>query len=441
MLAHQRVRVFNQVSLRGHRNRPCLHQQRPPSVVMSGQFRLSPVRNLSTRCPVQPVSLVSGIGMLIIEIMTSLAVSAAPLADQAAQQPAPSEPRPVMTATAQRATQPPAIDGQNNDEIWQSAPKFSDFRQFDPKPSSDPSFRTEFQVSYDDRNLYVYVRAFDPHPDSIMRALSRRDARGPSDQIIVFIDSYNDRRSGFDFNVNPDGVKRDYAIFNDGEEDGSWNGVWDVATVVDSLGWAAEFRIPLSQLRYANADSHTFGFAVWRDIERYRERVAWPEYVPTRNGLVSQFGRLDGITGITSPRRVELSPYSVTRNVTRSFIRVVTPADTVRGFEHPQHMAVGADLKYGITPNITVHATVNPDFGQVEADPAVLNLTSFETFFSERRPFFVEGTGFNRFALNCYIVVDCSTNEGLFYSRRIGRSPALRNDSRDPTATPIAAAA
>jgi cellulose/xylan binding protein with CBM9 domain len=277
--------------------------------------------------------------MLIIEIMTSFAVAAAPLADQAQQQPAPSEPRPAMTATAQRAAQPPAIDGHNNDAIWQSAPKFSEFRQFDPKPSSDPSFRTEFQVSYDDRNLYVYVRAYDPHPDSIMRALSRRDVRGPSDQIIVFIDSYNDRRSGFDFNVNPDGVKRDYAIFNDGEEDGSWNGVWDVGTVVDSLGWAAEFRIPLSQLRYTNADSHTFGFAVWRDIERYRERVAWPEYVPTRTGLVSQFGRLDGITGITSPRRVELTPYSVAKNVTREA--------SAGGFERAQQMAVGADHQQG----------------------------------------------------------------------------------------------
>ena len=126
-----------------------------------------------------------------------------------------------------------------------------------------------------------------------MRALTRRDVRGPSDQIIVFIDSYNDRRTGFDFNVNPDGVKRDYAIYNDGQEDGSWNGVWDVSTSVDSLGWTAEFRIPLSQLRFAEADSHTFGFGVWRDIERYKERVSWPEFSTTRNGLVSQLGRLE----------------------------------------------------------------------------------------------------------------------------------------------------
>jgi hypothetical protein len=354
-----------------------------------------------------------------------------------AQQPAPTGAgSPAMTALAQRTAQPPTIDGRNSDAIWQSAPRFSDFRQFEPKPGADPSFRTEFQVAYDDRNLYVYVRAHDPHPDSIMRALTRRDVRGPSDQIIVFIDSYNDRRTGFDFNVNPDGVKRDYAIFNDGEEDGSWNGVWDVGTTIDSLGWAAEFRIPLSQLRYADADRHTFGFGVWRDIERYRERVSWPEFSTSRHGLVSQLGRLDGLTGIDSPSRVELTPYTVAKNVTR--------ARASGSFERAQQMALGADLKYGITPNITLDATVNPDFGQVEADPAVLNLTAFETFLSERRPFFVEGTGFYRFALNCYIVVDCSTNEGLFYSRRIGRSPTLRGDYGDastPTATPIAAAA
>ncbi|MGH7553067.1 MAG: DUF5916 domain-containing protein, partial [Longimicrobiales bacterium] len=328
------------------------------------------------------------------------------------------------------------IDGRDRDDVWRSAPKVSEFRQFEPRVGTDPSFRTEFQVAFDDRDLYVYVRAYDPHPDSIMRALTRRDVRGPSDQIIVFIDSYNDKRSGFDFNVNPDGVKRDYAIYNDGQEDGSWNGVWDVSTRVDSLGWTAEFRIPLSQLRFPDAPSHTFGFGVWRDIERYKERVAWPEYVPTRSGLVSQMGQLGGITGISSARPLEVTPYTVTKNVSREV--------NGGGFDRQQKLAVGGDLKYGVTSNMTLDATVNPDFGQVEADPAVLNLSAFETFLSERRPFFVEGTGLYRFSLNCYIVVDCSTNEGLFYSRRIGRSPTLLDDYGDaatPTATPIAAAA
>ena len=340
------------------------------------------------------------------------------------------------TAVAQRAQQEPAIDGRNTDAVWQTAQKVSDFMQFSPRAGVAPSQRTEFQVAYDDRNLYVFVRAFDASPDSILHALTRRDQRGPSDQIIVFVDAYNDNRSGFDFNVNPDGVKRDYAISNDGNEDESWNGIWDVATLVDSAGWVAEFRIPLSQLRYADAPSHVFGFGVWRDIERHNERVSWPLYDMTRNGLVSQMGRLDGITGIGSSRAVEVTPYTVAKNITRE--------RALSGFERAQQLTFGADLKVGITPNVTLDATVNPDFGQVEADPASLNLSAFETFFSERRPFFVEGTGFYQFQLNCYAVVDCSTNEGLFYSRRIGRSPALRDDYGDattPTATPIAAAA
>ena len=235
--------------------------------------------------------------------------------------------------------------------------------------------------------------------------------------------------------MNPDGVKRDLAIYNDVQEDRSWDGVWDVKTVVDSEGWTAEFSIPLSQLRYADAPRHTFGFSIRRDIERFAERVAWPEYSPTRRGLASQLGQLEGISEITSAQSVELTPYLLTENVT-----MPSPNG---GYGREQKIAVGGDLKLGITPNATLQATVNPDFGQVEADPAVLNLSAFETFFPEKRPFFVEGTGLYQFRLNCYVVVDCRTNEGLFYSRRIGRAPALLGENGDedtPTATPIAGA-
>ena len=224
----------------------------------------------------------------------------------------------INVAAAHLATQAPAIDGSNLDPVWRTAPTVSDFVQFAPTEGKEPSFRTEFQVAYDERNLYVYVRMYDPHPDSIMRALTRRDVRGPSDQIKIMIDSYNDGRTGYEFAVNPDGVKRDYAMFDDGSEDDSWNGVWDVATVVDSLGWTAEFRIPLSQLRYAHAETHTFGFGVWRDIERYKERVSWPAYSREKSGLVSQLGRLSGIAGLSNARRLEITPYSVTRNVSRA---------------------------------------------------------------------------------------------------------------------------
>jgi len=341
----------------------------------------------------------------------------------------------TTTAVAARANRAPTIDGRNDDVVWREAPQFSHFRQFQPKVNVAPSFRTEFQVAYDEKNLYAFVRMFDPHPDSIMHALSRRDVRGPSDQVKLIIDSYDDKRTGFEFAVNPDGVKRDFTISNDNQEDGSWNGIWEVETRVDSLGWTAEFRIPFSQLRYASVETHTFGFGVWRDIERYTERDSWPLYVPTRNGLASQLGRLTGLTGITTARRLEATPYAVTKNVQRSMPN--------NRYERAQEISAGGDLKFGITPNVTLDATVNPDFGQVEADPAVLNLTAFETFLSERRPFFVEGTALYEFSLNCYIVVDCSTNEGLFYSRRIGRAPTLLNvygDVSTPTSTPIAAA-
>jgi hypothetical protein len=339
-------------------------------------------------------------------------------------------------AQAQRALQKVTVDALDNDPVWRSAPRIDGFRQYEPEQDADPSQRTVFQVSYDSDNLYVLVRAYDTHPDSIMHALSRRDVQEASDQIGIYIDSYNDRRTGFVFWVNPDGVKRDFAVYDDSDQDDSWNGVWDVATRTDSLGWTAEFRIPFSQLRYAVTDHITFGFGVRRVIERHNEVDSWPLYSRTVTGIMSQLGHLDGLEGLASARRLELTPYLVTKNVTR--------ARSQGGFEHPQEVSVGGDLKLGLTPGVTLNATINPDFGQVEADPAVLNLTAFETFYSERRPFFVEGTGLYKFALNCYIVVDCSTNEGLFYSRRIGRSPSLSSlygDARTPEATPIAAAA
>jgi hypothetical protein len=341
----------------------------------------------------------------------------------------------AQSVQAAHASQAPSIDGRGDDAIWSTAPRTSDFRQFSPNVDIDPTMNTEFQVAYDARNLYVFVRMFDPHPDSIMHALSRRDVRGPSDQVKVIVDSYDDKRTGFQFAVNPDGVKRDYSIANDSDEDESWNGIWDVATRVDNAGWTAEFRIPLSQLRYAGSGSHTFGFGIWRDIERRNERDSWPLFSPKRSGLASQLGEVTDLVGITNARRIEIAPYVVTRDLQR-----VRPGSR---FTRAEEVSVGADVKLGLTPNITLDATVNPDFGQVEADPAVLNLTAFETFVQEQRPFFVAGNGLYEFRLNCYIVVDCQTNEGLFYSRRIGRSPTLRSevgDATTPSATPIAVA-
>src|SRR4051812_40742256 len=254
------------------------------------------------------------------------------------QQPTPHTETAIATAT--RATQAPVIDGRDDDPVWRTATPVSDFRQFAPRIDTTPTFRTTFRAAYDARHLYVFVRMFDPHPDSIMRALTRRDVRGPSDQVILLIDSYNDRRSGFEFAVNPVGVKRDYSMSNDSNEDDSWNGIWDVATRIDSLGWTAEFRIPLSQLRYAPGGTNTFGFGVWRDIERRAERDAWPLWSPTKNGISSQLGSLTGLSGLTGARRLEVAPYAVTKNVQRAMPN--------SRFERKQQMSVGGDLKLGI---------------------------------------------------------------------------------------------
>jgi uncharacterized protein DUF5916/cellulose/xylan binding protein with CBM9 domain len=343
--------------------------------------------------------------------MPLMPVAAIILALQTAgSQPPPRGPD-ATTAVAHRAASPPVIDGKDNDEVWRLAPVIKGFRQFQPTEDADPSFPTEAKVAYDAHNFYVFVRAFDSHPDSIKKLLARRDVRICCDQIKIVIDSYHDRRTGFEFAVNPGGVKRDYAMYGDDQqEDDAWDGVWEVATQVDSLGWTAEFRIPLSQLRYPHAPSNVFGFAIWRDIDRHKgERVGWPLYRVSRRGFVSQLGDVVGLNGLAAPRRLEIAPYAVAKNL---------PA---AGFERDQKFDGGADIKYGITSNITVDATVNPDFGQVEADPSVVNLTSFETFYQERRPFFVEGTGIFNFSVNCNIV-NCS-GEGLFYSRRIGHDP------------------
>ena len=317
----------------------------------------------------------------------------------------------ATTAKAARATTPPVIDGRDNDDVWRAATAITEFRQFRPREDADPSFRTETKVAYDARNFYVFIRAFDPSPDSILKLLARRDVRTASDQLKIIIDSYHDRRTGYEFAVNPAGVKRDFAVYDDGNEDDAWDGVWEAGTQVDSLGWTAEFRIPLSQMRYVPGPSNTFGFGVWRDIDRYTERVSWPLYRVTRPGLMSQLGEVTGLDGLDAPRRIEVTPYFVTKNIPEN------------GFDRSQKLDAGADIKYGLTSNITIDATVNPDFGQVEADPSVLNLGPFETFYSERRPFFIEGTGIFQFGVNCS-VVNCS-GEGLFYSRRVGSASRI----------------
>jgi uncharacterized protein DUF5916/cellulose/xylan binding protein with CBM9 domain len=319
-----------------------------------------------------------------------------------------------VSAVATRVTTPPVIDGKDDDSVWREARPITGFTEWQPVEGKQPRFSTEAKVAYDAADLYIFVRAFDPHPDSIIKLLERRDTFTPSDMIWVFIDSYHDRRTGYEFGVNAAGVKIDGALYNGGNEDHAWDAVWDVATRIDSLGWTAEFRIPLSQLRYGSERVHTFGFTIDRDIYRYNERVSWPALRQSKPDLLSQLGSLEGLQELETPRRLEAMPYAVAKS--RSTI-------VHNQFENASDVSAGGDLKYRVASNMTLDATINPDFGQVEADPAVLNLTAYESFFDERRPFFVAGRGLFQFNVNCNNV-NCSS-EGLYYSRRIGRTPQL----------------
>ncbi len=251
--------------------------------------------------------------------------------------------------------------------------------------------------------------------------LTRRDERSPSDWVRVVIDSYHDRRSAFEFSVNPAGVKADRYYFNDSDNDDSWDAVWDVQVARDADGWRAEFRIPFSQLRFSAAGGPV-GFAVVRELPRANETSSWPLIARSVQGYVSQFGEVNGLRPGGSPKRLELLPYTLGEVVMTD----VEDGDPLTKPTNPG-ASVGLDLKYAVTPALTVTATINPDFGQVEADPAAVNLEAFELFFNERRPFFVEGSGIFRFN------IDCNDGEctGLLYSRRIGRVPQVEPDVAD----------
>ncbi|HEY2377873.1 MAG TPA: DUF5916 domain-containing protein [Gemmatimonadaceae bacterium] len=321
----------------------------------------------------------------------------------------------VPAATvAIRARRPPVIDGRDNDPVWREAPPIIDFTEWQPTEGKQPRFKTEAKVAYDAANLYVFVRAYDPRPDSIARILERRDTFTPTDKIWIFLDSYHDKRTGYEFGVTPAGVKLDGQISNGGNEDFAWDAVWDVATTVDSLGWTAEFRIPLSQLRYGKQRRHDFGFTIDRDIYRYTERMSWPQFSQAKPDMISQLGTLEDLEDLEVPRRLEAIPYVVTK-------RASTITNNL--YTNPSSASAGGDIKYRVAPNMTLDATINPDFGQVESDPAVLNLSAYESFFDERRPFFVAGRGVFSFPVNCSNV-NCSS-ENLYYSRRIGRTPQL----------------
>ena len=320
----------------------------------------------------------------------------------------------AIDAIAVPATSPIVVDGKLNEEVWQRAPVINEFVQREPAEGQAPTMRTEARVAFDAGALYVAVRAFDTDASKLVGILTRRDQRSPSDWIRIVVDSYFDKRSAYEFGVNPVGVKTDRYYFNDGQSDESWDAVWDVEVATDAAGWSAEFRIPFSQLRFNTLSGGPVGFAVVREVGRLAETVSWPLLSRNANGFVSQFGEMRGVKMTGTPKKFEILPYSVGKLDSQTVDR----RDPLNSSKDPG-ATFGLDLKYAVTPGLTLTATANPDFGQVEADPAVVNLDAFETFFPERRPFFVEGSGTFRFNMDCN-EGNCT---GLFYSRRIGRAP------------------
>lgn len=324
-----------------------------------------------------------------------------------------------LRVRAARLAQPLTIDGLLTEPMWRSAERVTGFLQRDPTEGAQASESTVVYIAYDDAALYIGARLYDAHADSIVARLARRDQSTNSDQFTVFIDPYHDKRSGFFFGVNAAGTLHDGTLFNDEWDDNSWDGVWEGKASRDSLGWTAELRIPYSQLRFVRRTEYVWGINFRRDIARKNESD-YLVYTPKNaSGFVSRFPDLVGIERIEPPRRLEVMPYMTTR-------AAFTPHQAGDPFNDGSQVApgMGADARIGLGSNLTLNATVNPDFGQVEVDPAVVNLSDVETFFNEKRPFFVEGSstfdfGFggqrNFWGFNW-------PGPSFFYSRRIGRS-------------------
>ena len=335
----------------------------------------------------------------------------------------------------------PDVDGDLGDEAWGAAPVATNFVQFEPEHGTEPSQRTEVRVLYTSDAVYVGARMYDTNPDEIIARLSRRDDLPTTDKFTVGIDSYDDNRTAFLFIVSAAGVQSDALVFDDTNEDPNWDAVWESAVEIDSAGWVAELRIPLSQLRFSvpedTARGDTWGLNFQREIARLDETVQWSPLPEDRSRIVSAFGALTGLKRLSPPNNLEVRPYTVLK-------ANHAPVDEANPFRGPTEMAgsFGGSLSYGITPNLTLNATANPDFGQVEADPSVVNLSAFETFFPEKRPFFQEGVDIFQLGIG----PGDGNNEQLFYSRRIGRTPrgSAPSDaaySKNPDATTILGAA
>lgn len=327
----------------------------------------------------------------------------------------------IRTLRATPSTASVVVDGRLDESVWSSAQPATDFLQSQPKEGELATERTEIRFLFDDEALYVGARMFDRlGVRGVRPRLVRRDQFSEeSDWITLVFDTFHDHLGRTRLSVNASGAKEDGYGPGGSNVDASWDPIWQAATTIDSLGWIAEMRIPFSQLRFSRDAEQTWGVQAIRFLARLNERTHYAFWRSNEAGGPSRFNHLEGLRIAEAPRRFEVLPYVVTRN---SYVR---PGNPNNPFTHKVFYDVraGGDLKYLLTSNLTLNATVNPDFGQVEVDPAVINLSQFETFFPERRPFFIEGSGlFNFGSFSCYFCSNVSSLS-LFYSRRIGRLP------------------
>ena len=319
------------------------------------------------------------------------------------------------------------VDGRLDEPVWAEAPAITDFIQSNPAEGEPGTQPTEFRVAFDDNAIYIGAMLYDSFP--ISGRLTRRDmGAGDFDYITINLDSYHDHETSYSFSVNPSRSRRDAVSSSGGGGGGggdtSWDPVWEVATQITEVGWSAEMRIPFSQLRFSPDEEQVWGIQLNRNIHRNQERLAYP-FTPTlERGGASRYAHLDGIEGIRSGQRLELLPYVAARG---EYLQLGVPSGI--NFSNPYRSGsdyfgkAGLDLKYRLASNLTLDATVNPDFGQVEVDPSVINLTAFETRFEERRPFFVEGGDIFRIGEGGP-AGSTGRPPQLFYSRRIGRPPS-----------------
>ena len=321
-----------------------------------------------------------------------------------------------------RATTPIEVDGRLDEDAWKEAPVASGFLQRDPNQGEPATEPTELRLVLDDKALYVAARLGDGGADQIARQLSRRDAVAEADTFTLYLDPHRDRRTGVLFQVSAAGVQRDAALYDDNFEDDTWDAVWASAVSVDASGWTVEMRIPLSQLRFSAAAGHEWGINARRVVYRKNES-SWLALVPkNESGLASRMAALQGLDGLLPGRHVELLPYVSGR---AEYVAPPRPGDPWNDGSEVFGGA-GLDFKYGVSSGMALVGAVNPDFGQVEVDPAVVNLSAFETFFEEKRPFFTEGSQvflrFGRSGASDYTTFFYPEPQ-LFYSRRIGRAP------------------